>query len=490
MKETVTPLEDDVHNWRGFQGQQLYPFQETCIRFAREANGRVLLNLDVGAGKTPISLACTKLLAGQTHPVLIITKAKLKVQWMKQIYKWLGEFSYILDKVDTPLLPVKYYIMSYEVTRKWADSLVLRQLGIRTLILDECQHIRNIDSKRSVSVKKIAAKVEKVIGLSAHPIKNRFSEYYPTLHCIQPTRFPSFAQFARDWCYSSSNKYGIAVGGCRDIEAFFNETRDFIIRFTKEEVLPDLPKVQRDFQYYDLSAEVEEAYFRLEEELSDYMENTEDKGSAKTSHILAFLVKMRHLTGLSKVEPTVEEASEFILSCDRKLTIFVHHQLVAEMIIASLNGYLRDGGFPECLHLKGGMSDEDLANLLNDFEHGPYRVMVASTLASGEGLDLQFCSDAIFVERQWNSVNEEQAEGRFERIGQKANKILVKYMIALGTIDEWLTELVEEKRKIVHSTLTGVEVEDESNVINQLAEMIVQKRNGRKWNLRKKFYGK
>ena len=48
--------------------------------------------------------------------------------------------------------------------------------------------------------------------------------------------------------------------------------------------------------------------------------------------------------------------------------------------------------------------------------------MVASQLAAGEGLNLQTCSDCVMHERQWNPGKEEQAEGRFIRIGQTARQ--------------------------------------------------------------------
>jgi len=65
---------------------------------------------------------------------------------------------------------------------------------------------------------------------------------------------------------------------------------------------------------------------------------------------------------------------------------------------------------------------------------GGSRIMIASTLASSEGLNLQFCSDYGMMERQWNPANEEQAEARFIRIGQKATIVNGTYFIATGTI--------------------------------------------------------
>jgi len=110
------------------------------------------------------------------------------------------------------------------------------------------------------------------------------------------------------------------------------------------------------------------------------------------------------------------------------------------------------------------------------------RVMIASTLASGEGINLQFCSDAVILERQWNPANEEQAEGRFHRFGQK-NSVSITYMIASGTIDEYFTELVEIKRSIVASAMDKKEIQwEQQSLMRELAQILVTKGRER-WKL-------
>ena len=113
------------------------------------------------------------------------------------------------------------------------------------------------------------------------------------------------------------------------------------------------------------------------------------------------------------------------------------------------------------------------------------RVMIASTLASGEGLNLQFCSDCVVMERQWNPANEEQAEARFKRIGSEAAIINATYQVALGTIDEYLADLVESKRQVVHEAYSGVKSETsytEEGLMKELAEILVTK-GMQRWKL-------
>jgi len=109
--------------------------------------------------------------------------------------------------------------------------------------------------------------------------------------------------------------------------------------------------------------------------------------------------------------------------------------------------------------------------------------MIASTLSAGEGKNWQMCSDLIMVELQWNPANEEQAEDRFPGIGTTANKINATYAIALGTPDEFLTEIKERKREICRKTMGNEAVQwNQTSVIKEMAELLFAK-GGKKWGL-------
>jgi SNF2 family DNA or RNA helicase len=86
------------------------------------------------------------------------------------------------------------------------------------------------------------------------------------------------------------------------------------------------------------------------------------------------------------------------------------------------------------------------------------------------------------LERQWNPANEEQAEGRFHRFGQ-VNPVSVIYMIASETIDEYFTELVEQKRAIVSSTLDNKELQWDSNSLMQELALVLTTKGKKAWKL-------
>ena len=81
------------------------------------------------------------------------------------------------------------------------------------------------------------------------------------------------------------------------------------------------------------------------------------------------------------------------------------------------------------------------------------------------------CSDIMILERQWNPANEEQAEKRVHRIGQSRN-VKITYLLALGTCDEYFTELVEQKRQICKEAYgdSGVVSWQETDMVRELSQ--------------------
>jgi len=136
------------------------------------------------------------------------------------------------------------------------------------------------------------------------------------------------------------------------------------------------------------------------------------------------------------------------------------------------------------LRIISTMSGEERFETQKKFNESPRAILVASTLAAGEGLNLQTCADCIIHERQWNPANEEQAEGRFIRIGQTATQVNATYahLEGLTTIDPQLDGIVGRKRVQFHNSMNNGELIrwSEDDVIKELADTIVNAHNAKK----------
>lgn len=471
-------------------GKKPFKYQIDGALFAIDANARVLIADECGLGKTNQALMTIWSHPNELTKCLVVCKAGLKYQWSAETQRWCGLswMPQILTGEQDFILPkVKVCIISFDCLWRFKDiEGFMKKGGFKCVILDEVQHIKNGQSKRTNAVREVCRQVDHVIALSGTPIKNHAAEYFPVLNILRPDIFRTKSQFEQVFVDTYWNGHAFKYGGIKDTAKFERVTKDFIIRRCRADVMPDLPEVMRDFRFSELGPVVEEAYKQTLKEFKQYYNygGADDSAFVRSSNILSYLSKMRHLAGLAKVEPALDYIDDFCHSTDRKLTIFVHHKDVARCLHDRLSDLCLndpDAYGMNIITLSSDMSPESRAQAVKDFQATGNRIMIASTLASGEGLNLQFCSDALIVERQWNPANEEQAEGRFVRIGQAASSVNACYLVAVGTVDEFFSELVEKKRAIVANTLDGKEyVWEESNIMKELAEVLAMK-GGQKW---------
>lgn len=71
-----------------------------------------------------------------------------------------------------------------------------------------------------------------------------------------------------------------------------------------------------------------------------------------------------------------------------------------------------------------------------------------------------------FLELGWNPAEHDQAEDRCHRIGQ-SRQVTAWYLLAAGTVDEKIAELIEAKRSVVSAASDGRPLE-RSSVLGDL----------------------
>jgi SNF2 family DNA or RNA helicase len=466
-------------------GCTLMDYQVDGVKFLEQANARAILADEQGLGKTIEILALIKLHQKELTPAVIVVPSSVKLQWHHEIINKCGVEGFLTQVIDSGKVLAApgfdIYITTYDLLKNFDECFKFVKGNIKFVALDECQRIKNHDTGRAKAVQKFVKDmgVEKIIPMSGTPIENNAGEYYTILNLVAPRLFPQYMRFIENDCDSYNNGYSMKVGGLKNPEAFHEKTKEFIIRRRQKDVLKDLPDLQRRFYHVELDRKFNKRYAELMEELEEEYYNEDTSGFEKQGNMLAIMNKLRQITGVSKVTECLDFTTEFLLSCDRKLVIFAHHHAAEDLLEMELNKWLADGGFAPCMRFKAG-HDFELKG--QEFKNSNSRVMIASTQAGGVGGNLQFVSDAVMLERQWNPSKESQAEKRHHRFGQK-NNVIVTYMIASGTIDEYFTELVEQKRAVVGSTLDGEEKSwDESSLMTELATLLVTK--GKKaWKL-------
>ena len=479
-------------------------FQIEGMRFLEKAlatNKGALLADEMGLGKTPQTLGYLKY-HPEEIPILAVVKSGLLFQWMTQSVIWLG-YEYagqIIRKSNTPIIPgLKIYFISYDLlipkARKGKNGKIIQQgydiqklidHKFKVMILDECQLVKNVDSSRTQQVRRLAKEIPHIIPLSGTPWKNKGSEFYPVLNMIAPYKFNSEQGFKNRWVdyYYDGNKY--KEGGIRNIPEFKEYVKDIILRREYDEVMDEFPDVNRTLNYTDLDEVTQSAYDHEESEFVKWWNSKIIGGEDPTvefgsDNVMAKLARMRHILGLAKIAPTFDYVEEFIEDTERKLCIFVHHVDVGQILFKRLTE--RYGNEIPILKLSSDMGPEERFKMQEEFNNSKRAILIASTLAAGEGINLQTCSDAVLVERQWNPANEDQAApGRFKRIGQLSKVVNVVCVTGYQTIDDYLHRIVERKRGHFHALMNKGEVPawNAREIMRELGEAIVKSHNDKK----------
>lgn len=510
---------------------KLYHYQGLGYEFCRESGFRALIADEPGLGKTPQTMACAIMHKEELTPVLCVVKAALVKQYTKEWIRW-GGMDFMPNIIsDSSMRPSKDFavtIVTYDLLWRMAKKEVekaekaeeevrkrlgleawdvipeeerknipevknhFKDFGFKTIFLDECQQIKNPTSHRARQVTEICQNVPHVLASSGTPINNHAGEYFTILHILRPEKFRNYKQFVSNYCDYIWTNRGPKVAGIRDIEWFRENTKDFIIRRTKDEVLPDLPKVARKFVECDFaSKKIEDEYNKMAEEFSDFYYENENDGE-KWTNILAMMSKLRHKAGISKVPFAADFVIDFLLDTERtrKIVIFTHHHDVMETLRLTLIRRMKEEqmDLSEPLMYSADKNSDQRQKVIDDFRNlDNVRVMIASTQAAGEGVDglQEVCCDCILLERQWNPPKEKQVEDRFSRIGSKFSSVSANYILSTGTIDEYFTEIVEVKRAIIDQTLDGKDYQwSEQGLMKELAEVLARK-GAKKWRLPK-----
>jgi len=82
------------------------------------------------------------------------------------------------------------------------------------------------------------------------------------------------------------------------------------------------------------------------------------------------------------------------------------------------------------------------------------RVFLANIIAGGIGTNLTAATQVVFNDLDWVPANHWQAEDRAYRIGQ-TRTVNVTYMVAAGTIDDFVQGVLEKKAALVSAVVDG-----------------------------------
>ena len=451
-------------------------FQKPGIAYAVE-KGNVLIADEPGLGKTIQAIGISNAVA-DIKSVLVICPATPRLNWKREWLKWCVK-------------GLKVAVVSGSAPEEWptdADVVItsfklvgyhLDRIHSRTwdmLVVDEAHNLKNPKAKRTpvilgapaskkgrveiAAVPAIPAK--RLVLLTGTPIVNRPLELWPLISAVNPARWNSFFNFAKRYCNAAQGPYGWNFDGASNLDELQSELRaSCMVRRTKAEVLPDLPKKTRQIIVLEnnaIAAKEKKVIASIEKKLADleaaktlaYLSNDPTAYLTAAAELKMYgkasfeeISILRHKTALAKVQDVVELVKEGLET--GKVILFAHHQdvLSAYKLAFGDSAVVVTGDTP--------MTARQAA--VDRFQTDPAcNLFIGSIQAAGTALTLTAATMVIFGEVDWVPGNMSQAEDRAHRIGQKDN-VLVWHAVVDGTIEARMIKVLVGKQEVIDAAM-------------------------------------
>ena len=448
------------------------PYQLESIKAIERCKGRTLLALEMGLGKTLISLWWWQK-HPEAHPGLVVCPASAKHVWEHEALQNIGVRPLVIEGVKAKALATgvarpEIVIVNYDVLHRWVEPL--RAFGFRSLFVDECHYAKSTTAKRTKAVRAMAKGVRHVIAISGTPLLQRPIELFPVLQMLRPSVFPSRWAYAHEYCNPRWTPWGWKYdGACRLPELHDLLEQIVMVRYRKQDVLPELPEKIRRVLPLSLSDEGE--YLEAKHSFLAWLgrKNPVRLLAAERAEALVKLGYLKQLAARLKLRAAVEWVNEWLANYpDEKLVLFAVHRKAIEALERRVRA--------KSITVDGSVTGRQRKAAVDQFQQDrKTRVFIGNVRAAGVSITLTAASTVAFVELDWVPAVHTQAEDRIHRIGQQ-QKSWIWYLVAAGTIEEQLCEILERKQRVVTGVLDGSAETDELDVHRQLLDTLARER--------------
>lgn len=312
-----------------------------------------------------------------------------------------------------------------------------------TLIPDEAHYAKTPRSRRTLTLRAIAAMAERTWLCTGTPLLNNPPELWALMQvCESGGRgaakdvFGSWAEFVK--LFGGKKKFfgGFDWSG-EVLPEGTARLGTIMLRRTRQEVLPELPEKSYCVHLcgkVKVSTDVG-SLFVLDEMTDDHiLEECAPDGILSTHRRMLAEAKTKEML---KLVEQYEETNE-------PLVVFSAHRAP----ILALQGRKGWGV------ITGDVSAAERSALVADFQAGKLKGLAGTIGAMGVGVTLTYAAHMLFVDRSYVPAENLQAEDRECRIGQK-RAILITTMVADHAVDRRVAEVLERKEAMLREAGLG-----------------------------------
>ncbi len=408
----------------------LRPFQREDIDHIKRNHLRTILASAPGTGKTPIAVVSLLETGRWSLPALIVCPASVTHNWKREFKSWApGLRTQIVEDMSSPLdRHANIFITSWALLD--AREMEFHSCKLHAIVADEAHLAKNPDTLRSQALYRLSRGGKGLLLMTGTPIINTQDEL-GSLNALYGSQPP-------------------------------------MIRRLLEDVAPEIPPKRRSCLYVKLRERAQSEYDRAVDDFETWLRKEKERllgeGMAEAAVERAMAAEaftkmgyLRRLVGEFKV-PAAGDWIARAVRIGEPVVVFLEHQVVLRKLVKSLRAQ-------RVRHqvLEGKTSPKKRQKYIDQFQANRFPVLICSK-AGKEGITLHAARHLLFLERYFTSADEEQAEDRIRRIGQK-HRTTIWYLHAAGTIDDRLDSIVRQKRRLIRAAI-GSEDTAETTISN------------------------
>ncbi|MTK51855.1 MAG: DEAD/DEAH box helicase [Paludibacter sp.] len=381
------------------------------------------------------------------QPNLIVVPTSLIFNWQQEIRKFAPSLTVWVhhgparDRSLERAAKRAVILTSYSLVRNDID--LFKNIHFQNIILDESQYVKNPASKTYQALMQLSA--DHKLLLTGTPIENSLADLWAQMNFANKGFLHSFSYFNSNFIDPIEKDKNP-----RREELLKKMIAPFILRRTKEEVAPELPKLSVQVVYCEMEEEQAKLY---EEEKSkvrnEILETREQASRLKMSnYVQQALTRLRQIANhpaLCGYNDYPSGKYDSIIEALENVRNRKHKVLIFSSFVMHLNlfkSYFEENNLDYCL-LTGETTNRQ--EVVERFQNNrDISFFLISIKAGGVGLNLTAADYVFIVDPWWNPAVEMQAVSRAHRIGQQQN-VFVYHFITRGTIEEKIRLLQEEK---------------------------------------------
>jgi SNF2 family DNA or RNA helicase len=459
-------LFDTPTNFRG----QLRGYQQrglAWLHYLEQLGIGPCLADDMGLGKTIQVIAL--LLVERARqigigPTLLIAPTSVLGNWHRELGRFAPSLSAVIHY--GPLRPKNLaafnratagqdvVITSFALMRR--DRALFQAQSWHRIVVDEAQNLKNPRAAQTKAIVRLNTRHR--VALTGTPIENRLLDLWSIFHFLNPGYLGTSTQFKQRFERPVQKEEHPAR-----TKTLKRLVEPFILRRLKSDksIIKDLPDKVEQKVYCNLTSEQASLYQAVVDEVQKAIHGAE--GIQRKGLILSTLMRLKQVC--NHPAQFLQDGSEFSEPRSHKLERVA--QMVEEVVAegeslllftqftevgVSLERHFRQDYHYSTYYLHGGTPRGRRERMIAEFQDAESdpSLFILSLKAGGVGITLTRANHVFHFDRWWNPAVENQATDRAFRIGQE-KKVFVHKMVTLGTLEERIDTMLDEKQRLAES---------------------------------------